>query len=148
MPVPAGNAYSASSGQMIYAGRSGGPAFGVVTVVSEDAGVPYTTPGQYLLVELHGSGGQPTGGRVYSAAVDGQMAYSGFDTFKFCTGRTSTANLFKVRPTDLYGYFYGSLRRESMWLGFKNAPDGVIRLMTQRRLQALMTWTNSNLNTS
>jgi len=33
-----------------------------------------------------------------------------------------------------------------MWVGFKNAPDSPVRLMTERRLDAMMHWAGQNLS--
>lgn len=142
MASPLPDSYSVGSGVVLYAGRSKIPKFDSVAVFSEDAGVPYVTAGQTLVLELHGSGGQNyTTGRQYRAQCSGYMAYSPYSEFAFSAIRTFVLTETKIRPIDKYG------SRESMWLGFKNMPDASIHLITQRRLEALLVWIEQNLTT-
>lgn len=137
--------YSCASGGVIAAGRRRNQ-FDSVSIYSVDGGVPYETLGQTLVVSLHGSGGQnTTSGRQYRAAVSGRLAYDTHNEFSFSTVRVTT-NQFTLRPVDQYGTYSGGTRRESMWLGFKDAPDAVVRLMTERRLDAMMSWSADNLS--
>ena len=140
MASPVSNTYALATGVTAYLGRSKIPKFDSVSVFSADAGVPYETPGQTLVLELHGSGGQNyTTGRQYRASCSGGMAYSTYTEFAFSTARTFVLTETKIRPNDKYG------TKESMWIGFKNMPDATIHLMTQRRLDALLVWIDSNL---
>lgn len=147
MPVAVGNAYSAASGLTIYAGRSSAPVFDSVSIVSEDAGVPYLTPGQVPVISLHGSGGSNLiTGRQFSAAVSGPMAYDTHTAFRFSAIRTGEPNVTMLRPVDNYGLYPGNgTKRESMWLGFKNLPDATIRMITRRRLEAMISWVRVNV---
>lgn len=144
MATPSNDFYGCPTGGFIAGGRARNQ-FDSVSVYSEDAGVPYSNANQVMVLTLHGSGGQNySTGRQYRAAVSGLMAHGPHATFSFSTARVSTSQ-FNLRPADEYGQYPSLLRRESMWLGFKNAPNAEIVLMTERRLDALMLWASSNL---
>jgi len=145
MASPVGDSYAVASGGVIAAGRYVNQ-LGAVSIASEDAGVPYTTPGQTLVVTLHGSGGQnTTTGRQYRAAVSGRLAYAEHTEFAFSTARDAIASLLRLRPVDSYGTYPSAIRRESMWLGFKNIGSASIKLITERRLEAMLAWADTNL---
>ena len=114
-----------------------------MSIASEDAGVPVVGANQVLVVSLHGSGGaNTTTGRQYRAGVSGAMSYETYNEFSFSTARSSSSpGLFYIRPVDGYGVFpANSIRRESMWLGFRYIPDGYVRAITERRLDCMMAW--------
>lgn len=140
-----GEVYSGNSNEVIAAGRHT-DRFDSVSVFSEDAGVPYTTPGQTLVVTLHGSGGQNySTGRQYRAVVSGKLAYAEHTEFAFSTVRDGSPTVLRLRPNDKYGQYPSLIVRESMYLGFKNAPTANIALITERRLNAMMRWAFQNL---
>jgi hypothetical protein len=145
MPSPTNKSYAADSGQDIYGGRHFIGTFNSITSTT-DGNEPYTTPGQTLIVELHGSGGSNlTQGRQYRAVVSGNMAYSTHTTFAFNTVRTTDPLVTKMRPVDNYGTYPSSGTRESMWLGFKKIGSNDVKLITHRRLEALMEWAKTNI---
>ena len=142
MAFPLATTYSIGSGQTMYCGKYKIPPFDSVSILSADAGVPYTTLGQTFIMELHGSGGQNfTSGRQYRAICSGYMAYGTYDTLAFYTIRTIVPTETKVAPNDKYGTW------ESMHFGFKGMPDASVHLITHRRYEALLQWVEQNLTT-
>lgn len=141
--------YQAASGEEIYAGQSRvvSPAFDSVSIVSEDYAVPDAANiGNVLVVELHGSGGTNyITGRQYVADVSGPMAYDSYNQFRFSTVKSVEPGIFLLRANDNYGNYPSTAMRESMWLGFKHIPDSYVRLITQRRLEAMIAWADDNL---
>lgn len=149
MANPTNVTYSSANKTPINGGQTfEADAFGTVTQVSTDSNAPNTTPGQYLIVELHGSGGQnTTTGTQYSADVSGTtMAYGAYTAALFSTVKSVQANSFILRPVDLYGYFPNLSRRESMWIGMQNAPTANVAFITWRRITALLKWGDANLS--
>lgn len=120
-----------------------------VAVVSEDAGVPWTTADQTPVLQLHESGaGNATTGRQYRAQVSGLQAYDVHTEFSFSTLRGTAAlgkNVALIRPIDSYGAYPSAVRRESFWMGFTNAPDAPVRLITERRVKSLLDWAQATL---
>lgn len=118
-----------------------------VAIVSEDAGVPHTTADQTPVLQLHESGaGNMTTGRQYRAQVTGLQAYDTYTEFAFSTVRGVAAlgkNVAIIRPIDSYGTYPSAVRRESMWMGFTSAPDAPLRLITERRVRALLSWSKT-----
>lgn len=143
MAIPVGDSYSVASGQTIYGGRFPYDTFDSVSVFSEDpAGIPFTTPGQVLVVQLHASSGANyTAGRQYRANVSGYMAKDSYTVHSFYTARTAFANTMQVRPMDNY---VGANPFETMYLGYKYS-DGFVHLMTRRRAIATTRWALANL---
>ncbi len=142
MVAPLSNSYSVGSGVTMYTGRSRVPKFDSVSIFSEDSGVPYSTPNQTFIFELHGSSGQNyTSGRQYRAQCSGYMAYDVYTEFAFSTIRTYVATETKVRPNDLYG------TAKSLWMGFGDIPSPSVHMITKRRLEALLLWVETNLTT-
>ena len=148
MATPIPDSYNVASGLSVYGGRSALAnieAFDAVNVLFDSSGIPLGTE-KFLVMELHGSGGQnTTTGRQYSADVSGRMAYDTYNTFRFSVVRSTLPNIVLVRPIDQYGFYVNSARRESMWLGFENMPTADVALITQRRLEALLKWTDANI---
>lgn len=146
MASPVGDSYVVASGGVIAAGRYVNQ-LGAVSIASEDAGVPYNTAGQTLVVTLHGSGGQNlTTGRQYRANVSGRLAHAEHVQFAFSTLRDAVPTYLRLRPVDMYGMFPGNFHvRESMWLGFVDMPNPDVKLITERRLEAMMNWASVNL---
>jgi hypothetical protein len=150
MPNPQGNSYPGAPGATLYAGMENPlDGFASVAVASEDGGVPFTTASQTLVVSLHGSGGMNlTTGRQYRAAVVGEMAYLDEDEFAFSTLRgtmTLGVNVTLLRPVDYYGLWPGSVRRESHWMGFTGMGSTELKLITERRLDAMIAWAKANV---
>jgi hypothetical protein len=151
MPSPKGNSYPGTPGQTLYAGLPN-PADGLqsVAVASEDGGVPFTTPDQIFVLQLHASGGSNlTTGRQYRADVSGSMAYDIYDEFAFSTARgtaVSGVNVTLLRPVDSYGTWPGGVRRESHWMGFTGMGTSELKLITERRLDALVAWAKTNVS--
>lgn len=147
MPVPAGNSYSVASGKTIYAGRTGLDALGTVTILSEPAGeVPYLTAGQTMVLSLHESGGStPLTGRQYRTEGTGRLVYEDQTEIQFSTARATNNMITLLRPTDKYGTYPNATIRQLMWLGAKNTPDGVVRLMSYRRVETIMRWARVNI---
>jgi hypothetical protein len=142
---PVNDSFTALSGEPIYGGRQYIPAFDSVDILNTDSAPPYSNANQVMVFQLHGSGGaNTTTGRQYLAQVSGKMAYGGYGTYQFSTVRVTTSQ-FMLRPTDLYGNVSGGSRRESAWMGFRNAPTADVALIAQRRLEALMNWADQNL---
>lgn len=148
MAIPIQDSYSVASGLSVYGGRSAPSiteAFDAVQVLFDGPGIPAGTE-NFLVLELHGSAGQnTTTGRQYSAGVSGRMAYDTYNTFRFSVVRSTLPNTVLVRPIDEYGVYTNAARRESMWLGFKDMPTADVALITQRRLDALLKWTDANI---
>lgn len=154
MPNPQGNSYPGTPGTTLYAGLPN-PADGLqsVTIASEDGGVPYTTADQIFVLSLHGSGGANlTTGRQYRAVVSGKLAYDTQTEFQFSTLRGTAVggtNVTLVRPVDWYGNWPSAVRRESHWMGFTGMGSSELKLITERRLDALVAWAKTNVpNTS
>lgn len=150
MPNPQGNSYPGVPGTTLYAGIEN-PADGLqsVALFSEDAGVPWTTPDQIFMLVLHGSGGANlTTGRQYRATVSGKLAYDTQTEFAFSTVRGTAVNgvnVTQLRPVDWYGNWPSSVRRESHWMGFTGMDTSELKLITERRLDALMIWADANV---
>lgn len=143
MPVATDDIYEGTLGDPIYAGIAAPDVFDSVVIASEDAGVPFTTPDQTFVLNLHGSSGANfSSGRQFRAAVSGFMAYETEDEFAFSTIR-GTASLGKnvtlLRPIDLYG------TRESHWIGFTGMGTPDLKFITERRLDALLEWAKINV---
>ena len=143
MASPVNDAYSAASGITIYGGRFTFDTFDSVSVFSEDpAGIPYTTPNQVMVLQLHASSGSNYAiGRQYRANVSGYMAKDSYNVHSFYTARTTFLNTMQIRPMDNYP---GATPFETMHMGYKY-PDGFVHLMTRRRAIATYRWAMANL---
>lgn len=140
--------FKAASGATLYGGKNSPTnRFDSVAIALESTdGLPGNTASKILVVNLHGSSGQNTSnGRQYDAAVSGLLAYAEHTTFRFSTVLSLTPGIFLLRPIDQYGLTGGGAKRESNWLGFKNMPTADVALITERRLDALITWSETNL---
>lgn len=101
--------------------------------------------GHPLIVNLHGSSGANyTTGRHYYAGVSGPMAYDTYTTYEFsvvAAENTATGEkTYSVRPIDVYGSYPSGVLRESYFTGFQNIPGPEVKLISERRLTALMEW--------
>jgi hypothetical protein len=152
MASPVGIGYSVDSGGSVNAGRRYEPTFNSVAMVSEDAGIPYTTANQTLLISMHGSsgGGNLMGsGRQFRAQCSGALAYGPHTEFIFSTARITTTTM-SIRPVDYQ--LVSGVNREAMWLGFSNVPavTGIpgakARFFKLRRLEAMYLWASSSTN--
>lgn len=141
------DSYSVASGQNIYGGMSNGdtPRFDSFAVTTEYAnGLPGNTASKVLCLDLHASGGSNlTIGRQYDGVCSGLMAYQAETVAKFSTVLDTDPSIVKLRLTDRY--MNGATPRESAWLGFTNIGTTDYTLITQRRLEALMTWAHENM---
>lgn len=144
MSTPRDSNYLLSSTTLVLGGRdtsNTGPRFGSVNLLSTDSGIPYTTPGQILSVELHGSGGGTASGQgnTWEATLTGGLEYSTYKTFRWSEVRTYNVNVTAVRPYDNQGTRPDTSRRESLWLGWMDGPDtNQLRLYTERALDQMM----------
>jgi len=162
MPVATPETYFGTPGETIYAGIAApapppdppADSLGSVSIRSEDANVPFETEGQIFALSLHASGGgliatSATNGRQYTASVSGRLAYDVHNEFYFSTVRGSAVagrNVFIMRPLDGYGrYGGGGAVREGYWMGFTGMDQPEMRLITERRVDALVAWVNANL---
>lgn len=161
-PVATPESYAGTLGQPIYAGvaapyappQTPPESLGSITVLNNGAALPFTTPEQTLVLVLHASGSAGGGagdGRRYSAAVSGNMAYDIYTNFLFKTQRAVAAdqlpgvNGMLLMPVDEYGKYPSNAVRESFWMGFTNMGQPTMRLITERRVDALVLWANANL---
>lgn len=147
MATPVANTYNTGD-STLYGGRFSGPNFDKVKIRLESSdGLPGSTASKIAVFTLHGSGGQNlTNGRQYTANCSGEMCYEGYSEFFFSTVLSSNPAIFLLRPVDQYGLYPGNgAKRESMWLGFTNMPTPDVALITQRRLEALATWSKANI---
>ena len=162
-PIAAPDIYSGTPGAALYAGLPApapppappADALGAVTVFSEDSGVPFAAPDQFFALSLHASGGSGiTTGRQYRAAVSGRLEYGGFNQWAFSTLRGTAVDGRQVticRPTDAFDRYGGTGTgpwREGYWMGFTGMGLPEMRLIVERRLDALMAWVNGNLPVS
>jgi hypothetical protein len=147
MANPTASSYAVSSTVTVYAGSRYVQPFDGTTIVLHGSGeLDSADNGKVLVVELHGSGGQNyTTGTQYSAAVSGLMSYSTYNALSFSTVKSATPGIFLIRPNDDYGTYPSGGQRQSMWLGFKHIPGNDIVLITQRRLEAMLSWADANL---
>lgn len=121
-----------------------------VTVFSEDANVPSTATNQTFILNLHASGGSSyTYGRQYRADLSERLSYLTYNTWGFATVRGSTvlgnASML-LRPTDYFDRYPSNSVREGYWMGFIGMEEPArMRLIVERRLDALMRWADANL---
>ena len=157
--TPTADVYSANSGATVRGGRAAPvappPGFASVNLVSS---VPYTTPDQSMVLQLHGSGtAQTTNGLNYQAACSSDLSYDTTNVFNWAMVRggvdNSGARVTMVYPWDrqLPNYASGFIR-ESFWEGWvdsspnvaANANTGKFCLYTEQRLDAMLAWIEAN----
>jgi len=162
MATPTADSYTAASGATVRGGRAAPvappPGFSSVNIVSTDSVVPFTTPDQTMVLQLHGSGtAQTTSGINCSAACSSDLSYDTTNVFNFALVRggvdSSGARITMVYPHDrqLPPYASGAIR-ESLWLGWidsspnvaSNANTGKLCLYTEQRLDAMLAWIEAN----
>lgn len=142
MAAPVADSYSCASGGVIAAGRSLNQ-FDAVALLSDDGNGPYLTPGQTMIVDLHGSGGSNlVQGLQYQGECPARMSYSTDASFHFATVRTYAADQTALRPVDKGG---ANGARESQWLGYSDTPTADVNRMTERRLDAMLVWADANV---
>lgn len=122
--------------------------FDAVTFLGTDANLPHATSGQYLLFDLHASGGagSPTGDQ-YEATCSDLLADIGADTFQFWLFRgtaVSGVNVTRLRPLDDYGLYPSLNRREAYHMGFMPTSGAAVQLFHEARLEALADWAEDN----
>lgn len=157
-PIATPDIYSGTPGSTLYAGIPApvvppppADALGAVSIFSEDTVVPFDTANQTFVLALHASGGGSgiTTGRQYRAGVSGRLEYGGYNVFSFSTLRGTAQlghNVLLARPVDYCGmYPSGSPVREGYWMGFTGMGQTTMRLMVERRLDALVAWMDANL---
>lgn len=161
-PIATPDLYAGTPGQPIYAGIAQPfvpqpPAYeslGAITIINQGAALPHTTPGQTLVLSLHASGSSGGGagdGRRYSAEVAGSLAYDTYTDWAFKAQRGLAVdhlpgvNGLTLIPTDVFGKYASNAVRESYWMGFTGMGQPEMRLITERRVDALVRWANENL---
>lgn len=141
------DSYSTSTGGTIFGGlpSDDSPHFDSAFVYEEYAnGLPGNTSSKVLVLDLHGSGSSNlTAGRQYHGVCSGLMAYGDETIAKFSTVLDTNPAIVKLRLADRY--INNGVPRESAWLGFTNIGTTDYTLITQRRLEALMSWAETNL---
>lgn len=110
-----------------------------------------TIDGKILAISLHGSGTfNFTQGRLFTANVSGNLAHSDQTQFKFgfttdVSQTTEGYSIWKIKPSDNYGTVASGSARQSMWMGFADIPGPDFKLITHRRLDAMIAWLEANL---
>lgn len=122
--------------------------FNSLTFTDGAAVPPASLDGKPLVVLLHGSGGaNTTNGRQYRAGVDGLHSFPGQTEFAFSLLSNSDARGTyhpMLRPHDDWTN-EGSVRVESKHSGFLRS-DGVVHLITERRIDRMLQWADANLS--
>ena len=173
MSTAAGYTYQVAAGAVVYGGVANPSSGG-----SSTTGVPYETVfasaafeyqsspahsptgGEMVLVQLHGSGGDPrSGGDVYRAQLVAGESYQQNNFFQWATRREAPAPVsvggatlvtHSINPHDYIGGLPNASgdgnRGESFWLGWTNGPDAnKLRLYTEHRLDAMLNkWERDN----
>jgi hypothetical protein len=123
--------------------------FDSVTFVTTDANAPHGTSGQYLLCDLHASGGagSPQGDQ-YTATCsdlldDPDSAYDA-SFWLFRGTAVSGVNVTRLRLHDDYGTYPSTLRREMYHMGVMPTSGAALKLFHEARLDALMKWAEDN----
>lgn len=143
------DSYSIASGADLWAGRNAPSDLTGIYIASESTELPATSADQTLLLFLHSSGGANySTGRQYRAVGSARLSHLDFTEIAWSTRNGGSAlgkNIMQLRPVDYYGTRDGGFIRESRWLGFTSAGESGVRLITERRVDALVEWANAHL---
>lgn len=139
--------YQCASGGVIAAGRYRSYIDGA-HVVSTDGGGPAATPDQPFVLQLHESQGGPTSqGDLYNGSLHGDLI-SGMETDNtYGWAIRGVSGTVRVFPWDRQYPNRGANPRQSYHCGWTHGPDSpqVFHLYTERRMDALMQWIDSNV---
>jgi len=130
------------------------PEFDSVDLVASQANPPSAAANKIVILNLHASGGDPTGsGLLYEAACSGQLAYSTSTTWRFALqgktdSQTALAPGMQIRPLDRAGTYPDSAVRQSYHMGWVvdfGTGAVALRLASERRMETLMRWVDDNV---
>jgi len=129
--------------------------FDDVTLVASQANPPSAASNKIVILNLHASGGDPTGsGLLYEATCSGNLAYDTSTTWRFALqGKTDsqTANAagMQIRPLDRAGTYPDTSVRQSYhmgWITDYGTPSEALRLASEDRMETLLQWVDDNVS--